>query len=59
MHAGAAVNASAEKPDRAARRAGLVAGLARVPPREAILSRREDTVPYVRVVGAWVRLDSA
>ncbi|MFO1420930.1 MAG: FAD-linked oxidase C-terminal domain-containing protein [Candidatus Competibacteraceae bacterium] len=40
------MNAPAENPDRAARRAELVAALARVLPREAILSRREDTVPY-------------
>ncbi|MDS4072945.1 MAG: FAD-linked oxidase C-terminal domain-containing protein [Defluviicoccus sp.] len=46
MHAGAAMNAPAENPDRAARQAEVVAALARVLPREAILSRREDTIPY-------------
>ncbi|MDS4022467.1 MAG: FAD-linked oxidase C-terminal domain-containing protein [Candidatus Competibacter sp.] len=40
------MNAPAENPDRIARQAELVAALARVLPREAILSRREDTVPY-------------
>jgi glycolate oxidase len=40
------MNAPIETPDRAARRAEVVAALARVLPPDAILSRREDTVPY-------------
>jgi glycolate oxidase len=46
MQADQVMNASPESPDRAARRAEVVAALARVLPRDAILSRREDTVAY-------------
>ena len=46
LPAGATTNAPIESPDRAARRAEVVTALARVLPPDAILSRREDTVPY-------------